>query len=121
MEIEVGIGEEIVTKKGEHGTLVKMNEEYIFTNFTDRPRLYQSNAFDKGYISCVKPSVQEAIKNAYDEYYAELKRIEEEKKLAEEEQKRAEAAAEERRQFEAKFGFDYNPEYLLRDEPYIFD
>ena len=64
----IKVGEKVKNKANECGEITSFNESYIFVAFSNRNTKFLLNAFEKGFLKYVNPSLQEQI----DEDIAEI-------------------------------------------------
>lgn len=89
---DIVIGEKVINKSGETGTIVSFDGRFITVNFLSRVSVFQSDAFEKGFLSYVNVALQGKL----DEAKQEEEQKATEKRLA------LERAVNERRQVQAE-------------------
>ena len=57
----IKVGEKVKNKANECGEITSFNESYIFVAFSNRNTKFLLNAFEKGFLKYVNPSLQEQI------------------------------------------------------------
>ena len=62
--VEVVIGERVVNKAGEAGTIVSFNDEYIHVEFQARTGVLQRNAFEEGFLSYENADLQSKVRDS---------------------------------------------------------
>ncbi len=77
---EIHIGERVINKKGEIGTITGFDDSRVMVDFESRSTKFLSDAFENGFLIYAKADLQKKVQ----ERIAQLK-LEEEKKKAEEE------------------------------------
>ena len=95
--VEISVGETIINKAGEVGTIAAFDGQYITVNYRDRSAKFRSDAFEKGFLRYEN----EALQRTYDE-----KKLAEAQKEAEARQS-AERATEERRQIQRELSREH--------------
>ncbi len=118
------IGQQVLNRKGEKGTVTKVDDVHIFVEFPDRTPVFQIDAFEKGFLTFVDPVMQKQVN---DEVEAARAKAEEERRIRAEfmRKKAAEEAsrpkpvvhvtpAKKTARLEDMFGSDYHVEHLRR-------
>lgn len=118
------IGQIVLNKKGEKGTIVKVDNEHICVEFSDRTPVFQIDAFEKGFLTFLNPifqnEINEGIKQAKIKT-EENKRIHDElikKQIAEQSKAVKQAPTmlgkKKNLKIDDMFGKDYHVEHLKR-------
>ena len=119
------IGQIVLNRKGEKGTITKVDDKHIFVQFSDRTPAFELNTFERGFLTFVDPALQAEIDHDIEQ--ARIK-AEEAKRISEELRKKREAelAAQPKPvvttvagtkkpvNLEDMFGKDYHVEHLRR-------
>ena len=89
---EVFIGEKVINKNGETGTIVAYDGGFITVDFQGRNAMYQGNAVEQGFLKYENPDVQnKAVEEIAAEIETDIKV--EEARIAEKRAKREQAAS----------------------------
>lgn len=77
------IGEKVINKSGEIGSLVSFDDKFIVVDFKTRTTKLQCNAFEKGFLKYEKADLQNKTQESIEQAKIEEKRKVEEKRKAE--------------------------------------
>ena len=60
--VDIIIGESVINKSGEIGTLISFDDKFIVVDFKTRTTKIQSDAFEKGFLKYEKADLQNKTK-----------------------------------------------------------
>ena len=100
---EIIIGERVINKLKQVGTIISVDNTYISVDFGNRTAKLQLEAFDKGFLKYENTDLQSAINKGIQQIKEEKAKADEEKHLAEEQAKNMLAMMEDQAPVGTKF------------------